>query len=75
MDRPDGLDPNRYCSFCQGAFPEIGELFAAPDGLSICDGCVVFLWETLQAQRAADAERSSLGSAGGSPGGRHDRVP
>ena len=59
MDHPDGLDPTRYCSFCQGTFPEIGELFAAPDGLSICDGCVAFLWETLQAQREAEAVRSS----------------
>ena len=59
MDRPDGLDPERYCSFCQATFPEIGELFAAPDGLSICDGCVAFLWETLQAQREAAALRPS----------------
>ncbi len=59
MDRPDGLDPERYCSFCQATFPEIGELFAAPDGLSICDGCVAFLWETLQAQREAEALRPS----------------
>ena len=54
MDQPDGLDPTRSCSFCQSTFPEIEELFAAPDGLSICDGCVAFLWETLQAQRAAE---------------------
>ena len=60
MDQPDGLDPARYCSFCQSTFPEVEELFAAPDGLSICDGCVAFLWETLQAQRAAEAERSLL---------------
>ena len=60
MDPPDGLDPARYCSFCQSTFPEVEELFAAPDGLSICDGCVAFLWETLQAQRAAEAERSLL---------------
>ncbi len=58
MDQPDGLDPERYCSFCQSTFPDIGELFTAPDGLSICDGCVTFLWETLQAQREAEAERS-----------------
>ena len=58
-DHPDGLDSVRSCSFCQGTFPEIGELFAALDGLSICDGCVEFLWETLQAQRAAKAERAS----------------
>ena len=68
MDHPDGLDPERYCSFCQGTFPEIGELFAAPDGLSICDGCVAFLWETLRAQ-------ALLASAGGSADGRQDRVP
>ena len=59
MDRPDGLDPARYCSFCQGTFPEIGELFTAPDGLSICDGCVAFLWESLQAQQEPPAEPSS----------------
>ena len=75
MDQPDGLDPARYCSFCQSTFPEIGELFAAPDGLSICDGCVAFLWETLQAQREAEAVRSSLQSAGSPAVRRHDRAP
>ena len=74
MDHPDGLAPTRYCSFCQGTFPEIGELFAAPDGLSICDGCVAFLWETLQAQREAEAARSSLQSAGSPAVGRRDRA-
>ena len=75
MDQPAGLDPARYCSFCQSTFPEIGELFAAPDGLSICDGCVAFLWETVQAQREAEAARSSLPSAGSPAVGRRDRAP
>ena len=75
MDQPDGLDPARYCSFCQSTFPEVRELFAAPDGLSICDGCVAFLWETLQAQREAEAGRSALESAGRSRSGRHHRAP
>ena len=59
MDQPDGLDPARYCSFCQGTFPEIGELFAAPDGLSICDGCVELLWKTLRAQWEAGAAHAA----------------
>ena len=32
MDPPDGLDPARYCSFCQGTFPEIGDLFGLGGG-------------------------------------------
>ena len=75
MDQPDGLDPARYCSFCQSTFPEIGELFAAPDGLSICDRCVEFLWETLQAQREAEVTRSSLAAAGNPAVGPRDRAP
>ena len=75
MGQPDGLDPARYCSFCQSTFPEIGGLFAAPDGLSICGGCVAFLGEALRAQREAEAARSSLQSAGSPAVGRRDRAP
>ena len=72
MDRPDGLDPERYCSFCQGTFPEVRELFAAPDGLSICDGCVAFLWETLQTQRVADARTGATGRQSGPASGSRE---
>ena len=57
MDEADEHPTLRTCSFCQRSFPaEVAGVFTAPDGLSICEGCVEFLWQGLAAQRELEAE-------------------
>jgi hypothetical protein len=60
MDRADESAPApRSCSFCQRSFPaELAGVFTAPDGCTICEACVEFLWQGLSAQRDLDAEEA-----------------
>jgi hypothetical protein len=48
--------PNHRCSFCGAANTEVTSLFVHPNGVAICDECVVKLSQQLPAARKLKAQ-------------------